>query len=736
MTLPQVLVQGQGNQTLPPIGSVPDTAATEYVVSRDGLGLTDQGGIANPYRAVSLLPSVNAPAIDPYGLANQPGGNKGIRIRGELSQHGDSISTIEGVPITGVDPGPGSQWLIASENVRAVSLFSGPIAPDHFAFFTTAGVIDTKLRWPELKPGLEFSQGFGSNSFLRSFGRVDSGEILNNTTSVFASGSWTDANKWRGAGKGADGNMNFAFGIDTHPFDRFDAKLFFSYATERQNTYRGLTYAQAQNLGQFRYLDFFDSAAIPGNTTNYAGFNRQTFTDWMLLSELTYRFDNHTKITIKPYYFNESGYYLDGMANGMVRQWLIDHDYYGLTAEAQTRFAETDFKIGYWWNSAGLPGPPNAWKMYTPNAGGGLTFSGWPILAQQTSRHEQNSVYAMIDKRLGALDLQFGARYMRDSLPGINQYNAMGVGDVGYEAALAQSSGIIANRSVSGWSTGAFLPYMSAKYDVNRNLTLKASAGQNYGAPGFDVWPVFQQNSAALLARGITADSLWHSIKPEISSNLDAGLVWRFGSETGAGSGSIEPLGYVFKSTNKAVSYDSGIGVPYSQNVADTHAYGAQLMAHYLPLDNLNLFASASYTRQVFDNNLPTIAGASASTVAATMVQGLQLPDVPYWIASAGAQYVWNDFSFTPILHFVGSRYGDAAHTQPIGSYTTVDLNFGYEHKFDWGILNASLSVTNLFDTAYIGFINNSYYQNSLTSNAIYFPGAPRTILGKLAIKL
>jgi len=40
----------------------------------------------------------------------------------------------------------------------------------------------------------------------------------------------------------------------------------------------------------------------------------------------------------------------------------------------------------------------------------------------------------------------------------------------------------------------------------------------------------------------------------------------------------------------------------------------------------------------------------------------------------------------------------------------------------------------NVFDTAYIGQISNGYYQQT-SSSGIYFPGAPRTVVGKVGFK-
>ncbi|VTZ51883.1 TonB-dependent receptor [Methylocella tundrae] len=708
-----------------------NTPATVYEVGPTIIDILNPGGAANPYRAVSILPSVDAPALDPYGLSNIPGGNKGFRVRGELPQHGSSNITFDGVPLAGVNPGAGAQWLFATENIKAIELYQGPVASDVNSFFTNAGVVNSLLRWPETKPGAEFSQGFGSYNFLRSFSRVDTGLLFNGTTNAFVSGSWTDADNWRSPGKAANNNFNVAAGLHTQ-IEAFDAKLFFSYNSMRQNTLPALTYAQVKNLGANNYFGYSTS---PFALANYYKNVRQNFNDWALLGEFTYALSDSAKIVLKPFYTNEQGNYWDPLANGRIRNWIIDHDWYGLTAEIQGRVADTDMKLGYWWTSLGLPGPPTAWRTYAPTTSGSLVGPMWMLLAQETSRNQFQSVYATMEKRLGDLRLEFGSRYVWNDMPGVNAYSGAGVGGLSYDAALAASPGVIAANSVTSHTTGAFLPFMAASYDLTSELQLRASAGANYGGPSYDAFPVYQTNAAAFAAKGITANQLWQQIKLETSAALDAGLRWTH-EVSGLGVFSIEPTGYVSRNYNKGVTYDPGIGIQYAQNVGQSLAYGAQLLGRWKPIETLDIFASMSYDRNVFVSNLPVLAGASAATYAGANVTGTQLPDVPEWTAALGGTWRYGDFAFTPVANFTGSRWGDTTRTQYLSGYATVDLNFAYHFQLPAATLEASLTISNLLNAQYIGFINNSYFQQSSLTNAFYYPGAPRAVIGKIAMKL
>ncbi|MBY6241241.1 TonB-dependent receptor [Methylosinus sp. Sm6] len=712
----------------------PSTPSTDYTVDRQGMNMTSLGGV-NPIRAIANLPGVDAPAIDPYGMANLPGGNKGVRIRGELVGGGNSLGTVEGLPLSGINPGPGVNWLVDNENLSKIMLRQGPVSSDVNSYFTVGGVIESRLRWPEKKMGGEISQSVGSFGFLRTFARVDSGEILDGTTKLFVSGTWSDAEKWRGEGKSPQGKSGFAIGVETKPVENFEAKVFAAKTSFDEHNYRGLSYQQASDLGRYRSFDFNTTPGLlKSDQVAWYGYNLQHFDLWTTFAEFTLRLNEDTRFVVKPYYFYENGYYLDGTQNGKIRRWVIDHDFWGVTSELQTRFVETDVKLGHWFGQHNLPGPPTAWQTYDPTASGGLINSGWSILAQQTHPNTYNSVYGLASRSFGPLFVEAGARYVWQTLAGIDEHAVTpGMGDVSYDTALALSPGVLTNRSVQPFTVGNFLPYGALSYQLTDDILLHASASVGYGRLSYDLWPAYQQNAATFLSKGLTADAMWRQLRPETAEMVDFGLRWSFAGAYG--SGYIEPIGFYSRNHHKLVPYDPGIGVSYGQNVGESEGLGAQLMAHFPPQEAIDLFASVGYQTLVFVEDLPALPGASAATLASLKVAGKQVPDVPYWIASVGANWRIGQFTLTPIVHVVGDRMGDTTGRQPIPGYGLLDLAVKYEHALEWGqTLEAGITVANLFDQRYIGQISNDYFQQ-FSSSGIYFPGAPRTVVGKVGIR-
>ncbi len=697
-------------------------AATQYSVDPSGIELWAGAGGTNYYQALEGMPSVNVHAVDAFGLANIPGGSKGLRVRGELATHGVN-GNIEGVPVNGVNPGPGQLFLYDSENYASVSLTQGPVPADTFSIFTNTGVMNTELLWPKAKRGLRFAQSLGSFNLSRSFLRYDSGTLANGSA-FFLSGSHSQASKWRGPGDSPEGRNNMEAAFATRLGSQADFKVFAAFNKMKEDNYRALTYAQAMDLGTYRGFDYSDtSSATAAQAISYHGYNRQDFKDWSLLGEFTWRGGKDSKLVVKPFYQQEKGYYLDGMANGKVRDWLMDHDSYGLTAEFQTRFGETGLKVGYWWTTMVPPGPPTAWKMYTPTSTGDLSGGAtWAILAKTVDRHQYHSAYAMADRSFGAMQLQAGLRYILETMPGLDFYNTTGIGDVSYHQALSQSTGVVAERSASSFSVHEALPFLGMTWDLNPINTLKFSLGRNYGAPAFDIWPVYQQNYATFHAQGVTADQLWHQMRPETSTAADFGLRSTFER------GWLEPTLYYSRSHHKGVSYNPGLGVAYSQNVGESKAWGVQLAGNWSVLRQLELFGTLSYDRNEFASDLPLSSGGTLA------VRGLQLPDVPLWSSRMGAAWHLGPCTLSPIVHYTGTRYGDTQHLQRVPGYATADLGISYARKLSRGEMQASLGVDNLLDKRYIGFINASYYQALSSTSAYYYPGAPRSVVGKLSL--
>lgn len=686
--------------------------STVYRVDREAMRLFDTPGGANPYTAVAEIPGVKVTTVDAFGLNNMQGGQKGMRVRGEVSTHGVA-GTVEGLALGGPGPGPGYLFLFDKENLSSITFAQGAVTSDRSGLFNTYGALDSRLLWPRAQAAGEISFSAGSNKFQRAFARADTG-LLPTGTALYFSTSDTSADKWRGFGKAPSGRENYEAALEQQ-VGNLKIRLALAQNDQAQNNYKALTYAQSKNLGQFNSYDYANNPA----TSDHYQYNRQDFHSQVALAELEYAFSPKTVLSLKPYYASEEGYYLyAGSTATQVQKWLLDHTTYGVTGELRTAVADTDLKLGYSWTSTEPPGPPTTRKQYQV-IGGKLVFQQWSLLSKLVDRHEFDNYYATAQHRFGSLAVQGGIRYTKETLPGIDAYNtATTTGaswDVSPEAAIARATKN-ASRSVQSRSFGNWLPQVGAGYDISDALEVHSSIGKNIGAPSFDA---FNQTPAGSIT---TSQQYWDQLQPEISTSLDLGARIRYSNLT------LDPTIYFSRSRNKGVSvFNAATNTVYGQNIGNTKASGFQLAAGWAASNSLQLFTALSYSLSSFKEDVRTTGG------AVLPVAGKQLPDVPKVMGNLGAVWRYQGFSVAPVLQYVGPRWATTNYNERMSGYTTVDLTTSYTEKGRWGKWEASLAVMNLLNRKYIGQISTSEV-NTTANGAIYYPGAPCTVVASLGL--
>jgi iron complex outermembrane receptor protein len=174
---------------------------------------------------------------------------------------------------------------------------------------------------------------------------------------------------------------------------------------------------------------------------------------------------------------------------------------------------------------------------------------------------------------------------------------------------------------------------------------------------------------------------------------------------------------------------DPLLGIKYMRNIAEAMGYGVELEASVSPMEDLDVFLSASYNRFEFTDDIVTAPG------VVTKAKGNQVPDAPEFEARVGATYRFYDFSVTPQLRYTGKRYGDVENTERISDYAVADLNIRYTKKnILWcKVFSAGVSFLNLFNTHYIGIINAS--DDTRQGSASYYAGAPFTVVGNVTFQ-
>jgi iron complex outermembrane receptor protein len=264
-------------------------------------GIAILGGPAQTsfYQALTMTPSVLVESPDPYGLSP----TQNINIRGKGDFH--LSKNIEGLPLMGI---VGGTDLYDLENIRRIDIYRGAVPSDQSLGLSNAsGVINQLILGPQDKAGVTGRQAFGTDSFYKTFVRVDTGLLPETGTKAFMSLSNIGADKWKGAGDNE--RQNVTLGINQAIGDRITVDVNAVYNKFDGNTYRGLSYAQAQDI---RHNYIFDYNTVltgnPATDVNYYKFNRTTAEDFAVLAKVDYNFAPGQHLLFKPYFWNNNGF--------------------------------------------------------------------------------------------------------------------------------------------------------------------------------------------------------------------------------------------------------------------------------------------------------------------------------------------------------------------------------------------------------------------------------------------
>ncbi|HEX2841352.1 TonB-dependent receptor [Hyphomicrobium sp.] len=686
-------------------------------VTHEGLTLLGGGAQTSFYQAANILPSVNVESPDPYGLS----ATRNINIAGKSDFH--LSRNINGLPVAGI---VGGADLYDLENIYRLDVYRGPIPADKSLGMSNAsGVIDQIILGPQDKPSNFIEQSFGSWDFSKTFARFDSG-LLSTGTKFFVSGSTTDADKWTGVGDNSRDNA--ALGWSQTFGDALKVDVNAVYNKFDGNPYRALRYDQILNLKANYKFDY--NSTLTGNSAtdvNYYKFNRSSSETYALQANIDYEFAEGQHVVFKPYYWNNDGVQYSA-AGSNVQIWRQENDNVGGVLEYNGHFGTgTDLAVGYWWQSMAPPPPPTDQRRFKVTPSGELAFDRWSTIAR-IDDFVVNSPYAQLTQAFGSITVTGGLRYMSLGAPDMQYYNGAGVPDGTLDDALATNPALLPGASVAAHDYNEFLPNIAITKDFGAGWSANIAYGRNFGRPDWGPQASnYISNRVAFQAKGISLQDLVDKVKPEIADQFAAQVSFQGYGLT------IIPSVFYAEHTNKQVKViDPGIGpnIAYYEGTGSSTEYGAELQVAYQFGSELFIFGSGTLASETFDADTPTLGGG-----ALLETKGKQIPNTPQTMLKGGLTYSWNGLSFTPVVRYIGERYGDAANIQKVSAHTVADFTVAYDatHLFGLEEVTMKLGVVNVFDSKYISQIAPNDFD--LSSNAQYYVGAPRTFVGTVAVK-
>jgi len=682
---------------------------SQNIVTAKEIEHTPSAEMLNPYKAISLEPGVDIRSNDPFGMDIKH------LIRGKSNRN--IGETFEGLPLKGIGPGDGLSTMVDLENIESISVEKGAIKADSgFGYGSDNGMVDMKIKKPNKEFGITIKQSLGSYNFSKTYLRVDSGEIAD-SAKIFVSSSITNADKFKGEGESPD-RKNFAFGIASTSNQQIEWELYGIYNHNKKHNYRGLSYAESQDLEKYKDLDY--NTQLTGNPTDdayYYDYNKQDFETYTVFGKIKVPLSSASSLTLRPYFLNDKGNSYSG-SNGKVIDWLVDHNTYGGILEYALNILESKIKIGYWYQEDEPPGPPTSRKLLDTN----LNFIKWERVLKVQSNHTFHAPYLTYEKAVGNTIISAGLKYLWMSSPNLVSYNTAGISDGDYNSALAQAQNI--DFTLPSNTYGIFLPNLGAVHYLDDYSSLKASYGRNYNVPNYSFGGsmISYYNKPNIDEKLI--QTMWANLKPEESDNFDLSYLYKsrkFDFESTLFYSLIKNVGGNF--------YDPSLQLTVQQNTAEARSYGVELAAGYHITDNFQTHASLTYTEYGFTSD---INAASGTVIHA---KGNQLPDIPNIIANISAHYTLQGYTLSPTLRYLGKRYVDVENDYSLDPHYLVDISLSKEFALDEKQrLAFSLSVTNLLGEEYISTISTSE-TNVAEVGPTYIVGAPRTVFASIEYK-
>jgi iron complex outermembrane receptor protein len=718
--------------------------------------IQDQVGGANSFQLLNLLPGVTANSADGTGS------NFGqIFVRG--FQNNQLGVMMDGVPLN--ESGSFNSYpqeYINTENLSQIYLTPGAGDPDSPNLGATGGVISMVVREPSQSFHVSANGEIGENDFRRYFVRLDTGVFGGNNT-AFVSYSSEDLNTWRGTGNTTEQQFDAKL---VHKFDdnnKISATLF--YNVDKDAGYEVLTKAQiAQNGYQFNYAPTFapeptptpggpvindnNSAAVGSllQRTNFSGLERNPFQYLAPNIKLNLQPAPNVRFDFQPYmlYIYGDGpfsTYLSGANTAVLGQPTdLNHDgnttdntlFYAPFAEQEYKYgfisrlkwtvASQELVYGFHYEYANL----HEFESYIPvNPSSGIPLSYWPnpkyflTVNGQTVYGENRFTYTTTIRPF----FEDTIHLFDDKLvitPGIQFPMVHRDADNLLPLALRTSKGQVAPTNPK-LNQSMPLPSIGVRYDFLPGSELFASAARTFRAT--DNAPLFSPGENLA------------TIQPESTVDIEGGYRYHGGLLTG----SIDA--YHIHYANREQSYYSPkVGVTIAQNIGSVSIKGLEAELGTVPIHGFSVYLSGSLNTSSLLDDLATGVSGSAATVLLP-TKGKQLVDLPNYTLAGQLRYDSKSYFVFVQPKFTGKRYSSLVNDQWVDGYATWDMAAGFNLPTEWthgAKTGVELSVTNLFDKQYLGFIN--YSNNANTANGVagvqpsYWQGAPRFFSAKFRV--
>jgi iron complex outermembrane recepter protein len=666
--------------------SVQDAPKAVSTVSRQAI-IQSAPGI-NFTQAIDSIPGVVASTDDYTGLNDGNASIRGFSL--------DEIGvTVNGAPIND----SGSYKIYAteygdSENMGDVTVQQG--FPDNST--PIAGAAGGSIAWVTVDPshtaGLDFSQSMGSNTYHRTFVRLNTGDT--GPVRSWLSYSNNETNLWRGRGNAkvtkVDGKS--VWQIDSRNSIAFSVQ----YNRMVKTNYESLTKAQAAQEYKQSYLGTY----TPGSTSsNYYALHQNPFRNYLASLDGEFTLADSLRLSVVPYF--QYGYGGGGSGNTFTENALATGNYYRSVPydlNGDGRIGGSQLVNSYSYSTTYRPGIIAKFNQDLSDSNS-LEYGVWA----ERPRQQQGQVFVPVDFATGIPVDTWASKGSRIKYPdGQTQYayrqyttttnekafvtdnwnptdKLTLTGSIAYvwskrDGDVSEFPGSVGSISTAGKVTrtnaayGAspsqtfhdWTPTAGVKYQLNDENQLYFGIGRTFRAP---VNGAVLSN--ALYGYGTPSYAALPN-KPETSTSADLG--WRFYGERF--SASVDAFAANFN--NKQVSgYDEATGLTVYTQLSRVHNRGLSAEGSFKFDDNWSVYGNYTYLQSRMQDNLDSLGDGIYYTRGKTLLNAprnagyvsLNYKNGPFW-AALNAKYQ-------------GPIWGDWSNTERVGGYTTLNLNAGWD---------------------------------------------------------
>lgn len=727
-------------------------------------------------KVISKLPGVSFQSADPYGAYEW---STRISVRGfNQNQLG---FTLDGVPLGDMSYGNHNglhiSRAISSENIGSSVLSQGSGSLDTASSSNLGGTLEFFSMDPAAEFGANVALTGGSDSDMRGFARLETGEFGSAGTRAYLSYTNQQTDKWKGDGEQKQEQINFKI---VQPIGEGRLSAFYNYSDRQENDYQDLSLDMISRLG-------------------YDWDNLSSLSDWPLMVQVARIYQGTLPgpypspiATVDDSYANAAGLRKDHLAGATLNvpfgngwSWdttvyLHENDGQGIwfTPYRATPAGAPDGSGGTIAAGANAPisvrtteysierqGVTTAltWAFGNHTVNGGLwyedndfdqarRFYGLEIAAPQ-----RNSLNFMRDPFFTQWHVGFNSKttqFFLQDVWAINDALKINFGfkslEVENEARAIQLPAVLAEGKIE--AKESFLPQVGFNYTLNDESELFGAITENMrafvaAATGLSPFATTPANFAALQASG--------GLEPETSTTYELGWRYNVGSLQ-----AVAAIYYVeFKDRLLVNTIGSGIvGNPnVLQNVGDVESKGAEFGARWAFADDWTWYNSVSYNDSQYQDDVVSVTVAAGPPVVTTTTTrptgGKQVVDTPKELFKSELSYDNGTYFGKLGLDYTGERYFSYTNSicnpaivtispppvpppaapciadgnAKVDSYALFNLSLGYRFK-DFGFgknLSLQANITNLSDEQYISTLgSNGFTPNG--DNQTFQAGAER----------